>query len=161
MVSSFLGLGLLLFGSFLILAVVLTAGGIKEMHGWLYVGLIMGILLAIAGIIIAIIGMRQDNYIEKTDSPSLISSEPINSSMSSMSSMSSTVDTPSDVTEMTSTSSMSPMSSTSSTTSTVSSNFKGEQMYSPIGTPTKTSINVPQAQRGFSTTGIEISSLAP
>ena len=72
MVSSFLGLGLLLFGSFLILAVVLTAGGIKEMHGWLYVGLIMGILLAIAGIIIAIIGMRQDNYIEKTDSPSLI-----------------------------------------------------------------------------------------
>lgn len=53
-----------------------------------------------------------------------------------------------------------PYSSSPSNSTFVSSSGMSQTM-SPIGTPTKSSYNIPQSRRGFATTDANISSLAP
>ena len=110
---------LLILGVFLILLASLIAGGRKEVNGWIWGIFIAGAVLAILGIIFAIVAWSRATpcYVEPACDVVNSPSQFVPSSPSSL--------------------------------------------ISPMGTPTRISSNVPQAQRGFSTTNLDLSQLSP
>ena len=130
---------LVIIGLLLILTAILIGGGMKEIKGWTWAIFIVGAVLGLLGIIFAIIAWSR--YVPCKTSCSDMKS-PHESSFSSPV-YSSTNVSPS---SLYSSPNISPYSSTN---------------VSPLGTPTRVSVNLPQAKRGFSTTPFELSSLAP
>ena len=130
---------LLIIGIFLILFAALIAGGMKETNNWVWGLFVVGAVFAVLGIIFAIVEWSCLDTSQYVNCPELNKDECPYANITS-----------------------SPYSNvTSNVTSPGSLSFEKSVSYSPIGTPTKVNMNVPQAQRGFATTDKTISSLAP
>lgn len=155
---------ILLFGLLLILIGALIAGGTKEFNGWFWGFLIAGIIIALVGILIAFMNWNCDTRISSNKSlietsqynPSMKNSPMYHSSLNIPSNSSAHITSNSPIQIQSSPMQNPPIQITSPLTSLESSS----PIISSI-TPTVVSKNIPQAQRGFSTTSLDISSLSP
>jgi MFS family permease len=145
---------ILLLGLLLILIGALIAGGTKEFSGWVWGLFITGIIIAIIGIILGIVEWNKtESYINILPCPKIVGieentscnrnySQPIISSYQHY-----------------------PTFQNSQNFVQNSPQFSPQlnsiQTSSPLSTPTKVTTNIPQAQRGFSTTSLNLSALSP
>ena len=129
---------LLIVGILLILIAAMLSGGLREVNGWIWGIFIAGVIFSILGVIFALI-----SWSKTINTDSSHKSENIHSSYSSPSYSSPSYSSPS-----------------YSSPSCSSSNYNSP-IPSPIGTPTPVNYNIPQAHRGFASTNLNLSSLAP
>jgi MFS family permease len=129
---------LLIIGLLLILIALLIGGGMKKITGWVWAIFIIGAVLAVLGIIFAI-------YEWFAIQPCQIKQE---------------YSCPETIPEV-----ETPCSKVQVETPKIEKRYVKSTSFippnSPLKTPTKIQTNVPQAQRGFSTTSVDLSSIAP
>lgn len=131
---------ILIVGILLILLAALLHLGLKENTTWVWWIFVAGAVLAVLGIILAVVAYYNQPKCIVTEPESAIVTEDHGCSRISDNY---------------------PQSSLEKSYIPISDNEMGSPVYSPIGTPSRSSINIPQAQRGFSTTSSGLSSLAP
>ena len=168
----------LILGIFLIILSGLLAGGLHETNPWIWTAFIAGAILILIGTILGVIAWSKSIKIVSSSVPSSVSSTPV--------SINNCPDIKNSVPLVTShtTHKVDPISSNSNSFNNgfnFNNNLNGNNLNSqpidyneyryaspvaspvgtPVGTPTPLKINIPQAQRGFSATNMQISSLAP
>lgn len=159
----------LILGIFLIILSGLLAGGLHETNPWIWAAFIAGAILILIGTILGVIAWSKSIKIVSSTS-SVSSSVPVNDCPD--------IPVKNSVPLVTShtTHKVDPISSNSNSFN-FNNNLNGNNLNSqpidyneyryaspvgtPVGTPTPLKINIPQAQRGFSATNMQISSLAP
>ena len=133
---------LLLIGMVAILASILIAGGMKEMKGWTWGFFVIGCVLALLGIIFGLIAWsRHVPCVQKTEETC---SATIDSCGCDASPVSENLDSSSPAY-------VSPYSSSYVSSSPAGSSYLPKRVVS----------NAPQTERGFSTSSLNLSSLAP
>lgn len=151
---------LLIIGLLLILTALLIGGGMKKITGWVWVIFIIGAVLAVLGIIFAIyewfsIQNCVEKVVEQSCSKNVAETNPI----SPVNYYERKVSSPMrQITPI-----RSPEISTMRTNEVpqIRKIETSQIPSSPIKTPSVVKSNVPQAQRGFATTSMDISSLSP
>lgn len=125
---------LLIVGVLLILLAAILHLGLKENTNWVWWIFVVGAVLAVLGIILSVVSYYNEPacVVEPVESADFDCDDIMNSSPQYNTTI--------------------PISKTAELSSPI---------YSPIGTPSKSTLNLPQVQRGFTTTGSELSSLAP
>ena len=131
-IFSYVWFWFLIVGVLLILLAALLHLGLKEDTTWVWWIFVAGAALALLGIIFAIV-----SYF---NSPRCIVAEPTSTEEFGCDNLYESKE------------SFIPISQSAELNSPV---------YSPIGTPSRSTLNIQQTQRGFTTTGSELSSLAP
>lgn len=157
----------LILGIFLIILSGLLAGGLHETNPWIWAAFIVGAILILIGVILGIIAWSKEIQVTHSSSPFVPNILPNTSNI------------PPNVTDVPINMSdhdcryvpvnNSPIVNSYTTSNNNSNYFSNsppidynEYRYaSPVGTPTPLKINIPQAQRGFTATNLQISSLAP
>lgn len=140
-IFSYFWFWLLIIGIVLILLAAILHLAFKENTHWVWWIFAAGALLAVLGIIFAAVSYFQEpkcvpGEIVESECPKVWDASPRSASSLAQSYI--------------------PVSETQ-----VSMKSPKSPIYSPIGTPTQANLNLPQAQRGFTTTGNELSTLAP
>jgi Na+/melibiose symporter-like transporter len=152
---------LFIIGIALILLAALIGGGMKKVTGWIWALFIVGVVLALLGVIFAFVAIRNAKpCVEERNElpcPNLYSTsgEPIGCPLAKKSqnynyASPNVVNSPNNINN-----------AAVSPNKVNSPNKANSAAVSPLGTPTLVSSNIPQAQRGFATTSLNISALAP
>ena len=136
---------LLIIGIFLVILAGLLSGCMNETHGWMWGLFVVGVIFILIALVIALIGFVKNLKINVTEthvSPYYASSMNTNSLNRS--------------------SAYEPNLVTSGDNNkSVYASLPVSRTVSPMATPSRSVINIPQAQRGFTATNIQISSLSP
>lgn len=166
----------LILGLFLIILSGLLAGGLHETNSWIWTAFIVGAILVLIGAVLAIIAwtkeirvLRMNNGLNGSNGPvtNSVSTPSVNNfgldnldlddpGYANMNSLIAPSPTP-----LVDPIRVSPNNSVVLKEQTEPIDYNNYRYASPIGTPSKTVINLPQAQRGFSASNLQISSLAP
>jgi glucan phosphoethanolaminetransferase (alkaline phosphatase superfamily) len=145
---------LLIFAILSILIAAIIDRGMEKTNGWIWGLFIFGCVLALLGVVLAFYEWKKSASLDSV-TPSMSSASMVTPSMTSTSLVSPSLVSPSLYSSPSSLST--PSSSPSLSTSFSPSYYKS---MSPMGTPTYSSVNIPQAQRGFSTSNCELSQLS-
>lgn len=151
----------LILGIFLIILSGLLAGGLHETNHWIWAAFIAGAILTLIGVILGIIAWSKEIKVNQSsvsiNTTTRITPTSPTSPITPINNTNLIMDPPS-LEDVAVTSTNMPVIP-AATLSPI--NYNEYRYASPIGSPTPLKINIPQAQRGFTPTNIQLSSLAP
>ena len=167
---------ILLLGLLLMIVASLVAGGYCEMNGWAWTFYILGIILVILGVVLGVWAWSKSGeqksvndcahnyqpspaYNHMQHSPLTFTKEQVSPHFT-YSHHPYTPHSP-HVTPSIPVVQVSPLPVMRSVVAPISPQSQVVQSVSPLVTPTLTSSNIPQAQRGFATTAVDLSALSP
>jgi hypothetical protein len=157
---------ILLLGLLLILVGALIAGGTKEFSGWVWGLFIAGIVIALIGLLIGILSWNSNRATANVLPCPKITDMQVNEGCNSY--QASPMYSPAYSPMYSPASPASPAYSPTYSNKSLTANSINPQISlnenissSPPMVPTKVSTNIPQAQRGFATTSLNLSALSP
>lgn len=143
---------ILLLGLLLILIGALIAGGTKQFSGWVWGLFIVGIVMALIGLLIGILSWNSNKNIGNVLPCPKITEMQVNEGPG--------CNSPSRL-ENSYIPNLSTNTSLNTKSPSINENLSRNISSSPPMVPTKVSTNIPQAQRGFATTSLNLSALSP